>query len=316
MPDRRRYFLTTAIAYANNRPGLHTLYEVVAADVLARWHRMIGDDTRFLTGTDEYSVNIAMTAEEQGKTPKALRRRDGRAVPDGRGGSRDLARPVHPDDRPGPPARGPRVHPARLRQGRPLPEHVRGLVLPERGVHPEEPARRGRGRDPLRQPPHGQAPVAVRAQLVLPPLEVPGGARAALRRPPGLGPARVPQERDARVHGRRPGGLLGQPPEREVGHPVPDRRGRRFGPARRRLVGSRGGHGLRLVRRAHQLRHRGWLPGRSRLHEVVAGRSARHRQGHQPPPHDHVAGDAHERGPAPARGGSGSMAGSWPRASG
>jgi methionyl-tRNA synthetase len=72
MPDRRRYFLTTAIAYANNRPGLHTLYEVVAADVLARWHRMIGDDTRFLTGTDEYSVNIAMTAEEQGKTPKAF----------------------------------------------------------------------------------------------------------------------------------------------------------------------------------------------------------------------------------------------------
>jgi methionyl-tRNA synthetase len=72
MPNRRRYFLTTAIAYANNRPGLHTLYEVVAADVLARWHRMIGDDTRFLTGTDEYSVNIAMTAEEQGKTPKAF----------------------------------------------------------------------------------------------------------------------------------------------------------------------------------------------------------------------------------------------------
>jgi methionyl-tRNA synthetase len=33
---------------------------------------MIGDDTRFLTGTDEYSVNIAMTAEEQGKSPKAF----------------------------------------------------------------------------------------------------------------------------------------------------------------------------------------------------------------------------------------------------
>src|SRR4030081_894545 len=72
MPARRRYSLTTAIAYANNRPGLHTLYEVIAADVLARWHRMIGDDTRFLTGTDEYSVNIAMTAEEQGKDPKAF----------------------------------------------------------------------------------------------------------------------------------------------------------------------------------------------------------------------------------------------------
>ncbi len=72
MPDRTRYYITTAIAYANNRPGLHTLYEVVGADVLARWHRMKGDDTRFLTGTDEYSVNIAMTAAEQGKEPKAF----------------------------------------------------------------------------------------------------------------------------------------------------------------------------------------------------------------------------------------------------
>jgi methionyl-tRNA synthetase len=72
MPDRPRYYLTTAIAYANNRPGLHTLFEVIGADVIARWHRMKGDETRFLTGTDEYSVNIAMTAESQGKTPKAF----------------------------------------------------------------------------------------------------------------------------------------------------------------------------------------------------------------------------------------------------
>ena len=35
MPDRSRYYLTTAIAYANSRPGLHTLYEVIAADVIS-----------------------------------------------------------------------------------------------------------------------------------------------------------------------------------------------------------------------------------------------------------------------------------------
>ncbi|HET9436405.1 MAG TPA: methionine--tRNA ligase, partial [Candidatus Limnocylindrales bacterium] len=68
MPDR--YYLTTAIAYANNKPGLHTLYEVIGADVIARWHRMKGDETRFLTGTDEHSVNIAMRAAEEGKPPK------------------------------------------------------------------------------------------------------------------------------------------------------------------------------------------------------------------------------------------------------
>jgi methionyl-tRNA synthetase len=70
--ERARYYLTTAIAYANNRPGLHTLFEVIGADAIARWHRMKGDDTRFLTGTDEYSVNIALTAAEQGKDPKAF----------------------------------------------------------------------------------------------------------------------------------------------------------------------------------------------------------------------------------------------------
>ena len=70
--NRQRYYLTTAIAYANNQPGLHTLYEVIGADVIARWHRMLGDDTRFLTGTDEHSVNIAQRAAEEGMTPRAF----------------------------------------------------------------------------------------------------------------------------------------------------------------------------------------------------------------------------------------------------
>ena len=70
MPDRPRYYLTTAIAYPNNKPGLHTLYEVIGSDVIARWHRMKGDDTRFLTGTDEHSVNIAERAKELGRDTK------------------------------------------------------------------------------------------------------------------------------------------------------------------------------------------------------------------------------------------------------
>ena len=72
MPDRPRYYLTTAIAYPNNKPGLHTLYEVIGADAIARWHRMLGDDTRFLTGTDEHSVNIAQSAADQGRDTKAF----------------------------------------------------------------------------------------------------------------------------------------------------------------------------------------------------------------------------------------------------
>ncbi len=65
MPDR--YYLTTSIAYANNKPGVHTLYEVIGADVLARWYRMKGVDTWFLTGTDEHSINIAQSAVDEGR---------------------------------------------------------------------------------------------------------------------------------------------------------------------------------------------------------------------------------------------------------
>jgi methionyl-tRNA synthetase len=67
MSDRSRFYLTTSIAYANNKPGVHTLYEVIGADAIARWHRMIGDDTRFLTGTDEHSINIAQAAVDEGR---------------------------------------------------------------------------------------------------------------------------------------------------------------------------------------------------------------------------------------------------------
>ena len=67
MLERPRYYLTTSIAYANNKPGLHTLYEVIGADAIARWHRMLGDDTRFLTGTDEHSINIAQAAVDEGR---------------------------------------------------------------------------------------------------------------------------------------------------------------------------------------------------------------------------------------------------------
>jgi methionyl-tRNA synthetase len=65
-----RYYLTTSIAYANNRPGIHTLYEVIGADVIARWYRMRGVATRFLTGTDEHSINIAQSAVDEGRPPR------------------------------------------------------------------------------------------------------------------------------------------------------------------------------------------------------------------------------------------------------
>ena len=189
MPDRR-FYLTTAIAYANNAPGLHTVYEVIGADVIARWHRMRGDETRFLTGTDEHSVNIAQSAEAQGIDAARLRRREGRAVPGGRGRAADQPRPVHPDDRPGPLPVGAGDGPPGLRQRRHLPRHVRGLVLPQRGLQGAVRPARDRDRDAVPQPPGRAAPVAVGAQLVLPPVGLPGPAARALRGASRLRPAR------------------------------------------------------------------------------------------------------------------------------
>jgi methionyl-tRNA synthetase len=66
-----RYFLTTAIDYVNNRPHLGTAYEKIAADVIARYHRLRGDDVRFLMGNDEHSQNVFRRAKDLGLEPLA-----------------------------------------------------------------------------------------------------------------------------------------------------------------------------------------------------------------------------------------------------
>jgi methionyl-tRNA synthetase len=66
-----RFFLTTAIDYVNSRPHLGTAYEKVCADVIARYKRMCGFDTRFLMGNDEHSQNVYRSAVERGLDPLA-----------------------------------------------------------------------------------------------------------------------------------------------------------------------------------------------------------------------------------------------------
>lgn len=66
-----RFYLTTAIDYVNNRPHLGTAYEKIAADIIARYHRLIGDEVRFVMGNDEHSQNVFRRAKEQGLDPLA-----------------------------------------------------------------------------------------------------------------------------------------------------------------------------------------------------------------------------------------------------
>jgi methionyl-tRNA synthetase len=64
-----RFFLTTAIDYVNSRPHLGTAYEKITADVIARYKRLCGIDTRFLMGNDEHSQNVYRKATELGVPP-------------------------------------------------------------------------------------------------------------------------------------------------------------------------------------------------------------------------------------------------------
>lgn len=67
-----RFYVTTPIYYINDVPHLGSAYTTIAADVLCRYHRLRGDESRFLTGTDEHGLKIQRAAEERGITPAAL----------------------------------------------------------------------------------------------------------------------------------------------------------------------------------------------------------------------------------------------------
>jgi methionyl-tRNA synthetase len=66
-----RFYITTAIDFVNSRPHLGTAYEKVCADVIARYKRLAGVDTRFLMGNDEHSQNVYRAAIEQQLDPLA-----------------------------------------------------------------------------------------------------------------------------------------------------------------------------------------------------------------------------------------------------
>jgi len=64
------FYLTTAIDYANGAPHLGHAYEKVLADVIARFHRMSGENVRFLTGLDEHGQKVQQNAEKRGVSPQ------------------------------------------------------------------------------------------------------------------------------------------------------------------------------------------------------------------------------------------------------
>jgi methionyl-tRNA synthetase len=70
--DKKKFYLTTPIYYANSRPHVGSAYTTIVCDVIARYKRMCGYDVAFVTGTDEHGVNIERAAEKLGITPQDL----------------------------------------------------------------------------------------------------------------------------------------------------------------------------------------------------------------------------------------------------
>lgn len=66
------FYITTPIYYVNDRPHIGHSYTTIAADLLARYHRLNGRETFFLTGTDEHGSKIAEAAASAGLEPKAF----------------------------------------------------------------------------------------------------------------------------------------------------------------------------------------------------------------------------------------------------
>lgn len=66
----KQFYITTPIYYVNDKPHLGTAYCTIMCDVLARYHRLFGDSTLFLTGTDEHGQKVQQAAEKRGLSPQ------------------------------------------------------------------------------------------------------------------------------------------------------------------------------------------------------------------------------------------------------
>ena len=68
--EKKKYYISTAIAYTSGKPHIGNTYEIVLADAIARFKRMMGYDVYFQTGTDEHGEKIELKAKEAGVNPQ------------------------------------------------------------------------------------------------------------------------------------------------------------------------------------------------------------------------------------------------------
>jgi methionyl-tRNA synthetase len=69
---KKKFYVTTPIYYPNDVPHIGHAYTTIAGDILARWHKILGEDVFYLTGTDEHGKKIENAARKSGKEPKVF----------------------------------------------------------------------------------------------------------------------------------------------------------------------------------------------------------------------------------------------------
>ena len=70
MSDNKKFYITTAIAYASSKPHIGNAYDIVLADMIARYKKQMGYEVYLMTGSDEHGQKIEEKAKAQGITPK------------------------------------------------------------------------------------------------------------------------------------------------------------------------------------------------------------------------------------------------------
>ncbi len=68
----RRFYVTTPIYYVTAEPHLGHAYTTIIGDALTRWHRLLGEDVKYLTGTDEHGLKVQQAAEAAGLDPRTF----------------------------------------------------------------------------------------------------------------------------------------------------------------------------------------------------------------------------------------------------
>jgi methionyl-tRNA synthetase len=82
MAETEKFYITTPIFYPNGVPHIGHAYNMIASDVIARFHRLDGKEVYFLTGTDEHGLKMQQTALGQGLTPRQLADRNSQVFRD------------------------------------------------------------------------------------------------------------------------------------------------------------------------------------------------------------------------------------------